>query len=259
MKRVFILLLLAIPFKLFAQRLAGRVIDSETGLPIVYATVSSANSSSVTSYSGQYVLNRLMHNDTIRVTCVGYRTDKIAYNKVFADTLTIYLHQSSFMLRDVNVKARHNLKQDSLNMRKQFAAVFNYKAPSISDMLTKVDPYVYVPYDYITSPNNATMLVNVDLLSVISLLNKNKAPETKLQRTLFQDEANNYVDEKFSKQKITMVTSLRGDSLADFMSMYRPTIDQTKKMTDYQMILYIKKSYTDFMKIYDPKTSLFNK
>ena len=103
------------------------------------------------------------------------------------------------------------------------------------------------------------MLVNVNLLSVISLLSKNKAPETKLQQTLLQDKGNNYVDQRFSKQKIATVTSLKGDSLADFISMYRPTISQTKKMTDYQMILYIKKSYADFMKTYDPKRSLFNK
>jgi hypothetical protein len=72
-----------------------------------------------------------------------------------------------------------------------------------------------------------------------------------------QDEANNYVDQRFSKQNITAVTGMKGDSLVNFIMMYRPTIDQTKKMNDYQMVLYIKKSYAEFLKNYDPKRSLF--
>jgi hypothetical protein len=245
-----------LPYTLFAQRLTGRVIDAETGTPVVYATVSAASSNSITSYSGQYALNGLSRKDTIRVNCIGYHTSKIAYNKVVGDTLTIYLRQNSVMLRDVNVKARHNFKQDSIDLRRQFAAIFNYKGPSVKDLFVNVDPYVYVPDNYKTSQNNATMLLNVDLLSVINFLGKNKAPETKLQRTLIQDEENNYVDQRFSKEKITGVTSLKNDSLADFIIMYRPGIAQTKKMTDYQMILYIKKSYADFTKTYDPKRSL---
>ena len=37
----------------------------------------------------------------------------------------------------------------------------------------------------------------------------------------------------------------------DFMDAYRPTIKQVKKMTDYEMVVYIKKSYADFQKTYN--------
>jgi hypothetical protein len=34
------------------------------------------------------------------------------------------------------------------------------------------------------------------------------------------------------------------------MDAYRPTIKQAKKMTDYEMVLFIKKNYADFIKTY---------
>ena len=64
------------------------------------------------------------------------------------------------------------------------------------------------------------------------------------------DEENTYVDRTFSKQRITELTNLKGDSLLNFMDDYRPTISQAKKMTDYDMVIYIKKSYADFINNY---------
>lgn len=258
MKPTIILFLLLLPITVFAQYISGRVIDAETGLPVVYASVSLSNQSTVTSYSGQFNLNNLNKGDTIRVRCIGYRSYKIAVSNVHSDTLTIYLHQGSIMLRDVNIRARHNYKQDSINLRKQFASTFDYKAPTFKDMFATVDPYIYVPYDYITSPNNATMVVNVNLLSVVSLLSKKKAPQSKLQHTLLEDEANNYVDQRFTKERITAVTGMKGDSLTAFVMLYRPATEQTNKMNDYQMMLYIKKCYAEFVKNYNPKRSLFS-
>jgi hypothetical protein len=258
MRSFLLSILLFFPIAVFAQHLEGKVIDKQSGLPVVYATVSTSNNNTViTSYYGLFTLNNIKHADTIRVSCVGYRGFKVAYKDVHTDTLFVYLNQSSIMLHDVNVKARHNFKQDSINLRKQFNNVFNYKGTSFKDIFTTVDPYEYHYNTYNMSENNATMIVNVNLLSVVDLLTKKKAPETKLQQTLIQDEANNYVDQRFCKQKITGLTGMKGDSLANFIMMYRPGIDQAKKMNDYQMVMYIKNSYTEFLKNYDPKKSLF--
>jgi len=258
MKQFILSLLLFFPGIALAQHLSGRVIDKESGLPVVYATVSASNATVVTSYSGQFILDNLRQTDTIKVSCIGYRNFKVAIRDIHTDTLTVYLHQSSIMLCDVNVNARHNFRQDSINLRKQFNDVFNYKAPAFKDMFITVDPYTYTVNTYNKSQNTATTIVNVNLLSVVGLLTKKKTPETKLQQTLLQDEANNYVDQRFSKQKITTITGMKGDSLANFIMMYRPTIDETKKMSDYQMVLYIKKSYTEFLKNYNPGRSLFS-
>ena len=249
MKLTFILLFLILPYSVFSQQLTGTVIDRDTQLPIVFASVYNISINTVTSYAGHFAIN-LNPGDTLKITCVGYRPYKRAYSSIKSDTVIVYLEQSSILLKDVNVKARHDFKQDSINMRRQFAAVFNYKAPTIKDMFITQDPHLYKPYDYISSPNNATQIVDVNLLSVISLLTKNKAPSTKLQQTLIKDEENTYVDRSFSKEKITALTKLKGDSLLAFMDDYRPTVEQAKSMTDYDMVVYIKKSYVEFLTYY---------
>ncbi len=250
MKLTGILLLMLFPLSLFAQHLTGTVIDKSDELPVVFANVATRSEVTVTSYSGQFSLSSVIPGDTIKITCIGYKPYKRVYRKTKSDTLLIYLQQSSILLKDVNVRARHNYRQDSLNVRRQFSSVFDYKAPGLKDMFITTDPYVYIPYNYIDAPNNATTILSVNLLAVANLLSKNKAPETKLQKTLLQDEENAYVDHSFSKQKITAITNLKGDSLLNFMDDYRPTIAEAKKMTDYEMVLYIKKSYAEFIKNY---------
>jgi hypothetical protein len=249
------LLILISPHRIFAQQLSGTILDRQNGQPIIYASVYAAGSSSLTSFSGQFSLQGLHRGDTIKITCVGYRPYKRAYTG--ADTMLIYLQPGSIMLRDVNVKARHNFKLDSINLRKQYASVFGYK-DNFGDIFITRDPYEYVPNNYINAPNSTADIVSVNLLSVISLLNKNKAPVTKLQRTLLEDEESTYVDRRFSKEKITTITNLKGDSLQDFMNNYRPTITQVKKMTDYDLIRYIKKSYAEFIKTYKSGESPFS-
>jgi hypothetical protein len=251
-----LLLILIFPCRIFAQQLSGTVMDKLNGQPVIYATIYSPNSSSLSSFSGQFGLQGLRKGDTLRITCVGYRTYKRIY--MGQDTMLIYLQPGSIMLRDVNVKARHNYKLDSINLRRQYASVFGYK-DQFSDIFITRDPYAYVPNNYINAPNSTADIVSVNLLSVIDLLIKNKAPVTKLQRTLLQDEENTYVDRFFSKEKVSAVTSLKGDSLQDFMNDYRPTIVQVKKMSDYDMIQYIKKNYAGFIKTYKPGETLFAK
>lgn len=45
---------------------------------------------------------------------------------------------------------------------------------------------------------------------------------------------------------------MQGDSLQDFMDTYRPIITRLKQMNDYDLIIYIKESYTEFIKTYKP-------
>ncbi len=44
------------------------------------------------------------------------------------------------------------------------------------------------------------------------------------------------------------LTGLTGDSLQTFMQLYRPNIDTAKYMSDYDIILYIKKSFQEYIK-----------
>lgn len=233
---------------LFAQRLSGVVVDRNTLSPIAHATISSPAQILFTTVTGQFTLANIRKGDTVRISCIGYKSHFLVFNQPVADTIRIYLEQNVTALKSVVITGKRDPNADSIRLRKEFAPVFEHKNAGIKDAFITRDPYVYKWNDFITSTNNATTLLSVNLLSVLDMLNKNNAPVTKLQQTLLKEEEYDYVDRKFSKQKVIDLTGLKGDSLQMFMDKYRPSTTEAKKMTDYDVRIYIKKSYTEFTK-----------
>jgi hypothetical protein len=252
-KLLFTLSFTLLSFQLFAQHISGIVVDKNTLLPIAHATVSIPSQTVLTSAAGQFTLIGMHNGDPLKVSCVGYRSYNASFYALVSDTIRIYLEQSIIALKDVAIKAKRNANTDSIRLRKEFVSVFNYKGTSIKDAFITRDPYVYKWDDFITSTNNATTILSVNLLSVVDLLNKNNAPVSKLQKTLIREEQYNYVSQVFSKQKVTEITHLKGDSLQTFMDKYRPSAADTRSMSDYDVMMYIKKCYAEFVKPGGPK------
>jgi CarboxypepD_reg-like domain len=251
MKLRLILMLLLFPLRLLAQRIDGVVLDKVTHRPVAFATVAAANSITATNADGRFSVPNIAPGDSLKITSIGYKIYKTGIELSTPKIITIYMMPASILLNDVVVKLKYDPKLDSVRVRKEFAAAFAYKRPAFKDMFITVDPYVYIPNNYINATNSTASLVSVNLLSLVNLLSKkSNDPNSKLQQTLLRDEETEYVDRAFSKQKIRSLTNLKGDSLLDFMDDFRPTIKQAKKMTDYEMVLYIKKSYADFIKTY---------
>jgi hypothetical protein len=235
-----------------SQTLNGIVYNTISRRPIENALVSSGHSSSFTNSKGAFSLTGLKTTDSLRIICQGYATYYfVAGNKPKIDTLRIYLQPLSLVLKQVNIRAKHDYRKDSLKMRRDFAAVLAYKQPTVKDAFLTQYPKD-VPYDNITARHNTTAILGVNVLSVIGLLNKSNAPVSKLQKVILKDEGDSYVDRTFSKQKVMSITSLKGDSLQHFMDQYRQSLQQLKKMNDYQLGLYIKKCYDEFLKTYKP-------
>jgi len=260
MKLRIILLLLFFPARLFAQQLTGTVLNKNTRQPVPFATVTGGNTITSTAVDGSFSILNMYPGDSVRITSIGYRPYKIDFEAATPGNLIIYMQPAPILLRDVVVKLKHDPKLDSTRTRKEFASVFAYKRPGFKSIFSTVDPFAYVPNNYTNAPNSTASLVSINLLSVINLLSKkSNDPMSKLQKTLLKDEETEYIDRQFSKQKIIKLTNLKGDSLLSFMDDYRPTIQQARKMSDYEMIIYIKESYTDFLKTYDPqKHALFS-
>jgi hypothetical protein len=248
-------LLLFISTPAFAQQLNGVVLDKFSHKPVEYATIHSGQYVTSTSIEGKFSLYNIRFNDTIRVTCVGYVPYTYTVYNIHTDT--IYVETVSIQLQDVHVRMR-NYKADSLSTRKEFAGVFNYQKPALKDFL-KTDLPTSVP-DHGPAINNDNDFGGLNLLAIANLFGRNKTSEAKLQKQLQDDEEANYVDHKFSKSKVEVITHMQGDSLQDFMNTYRPTITRLKQMTDYELLIYIKTSYTEFIKTYKPgEHSVFTK
>lgn len=242
----------------YAQQVSGQVVEKVGGQGIPFATLISHTASGVTAIDGSFTLSGLRLGDTLFVTCIGYKRLAVAVDvKTQRQFLLVRLDPVSVMLKQVSVKASRNYQADSLRNRKDFAKVFDYKGIGLKDIFYDRHTTIYTPDNYITSTHNTTQLVGIDVLSLAHLLSKNKSTESKLQKAAIQDENAAYVDHLFSKDKVIAVTAMKGDSLQNFMDTYRPTLTQARKMNSYDVVIYIKKCYDDFLKSYRPGASLF--
>lgn len=96
--------------------------------------------------------------------------------------------------------------------------------------------------------NSTASIVHVNLLQLGSLLTRNKNSTVKLQKQLLEDEKTKAMDQRFSKARIAAMTRLSGDSLLLFMNTYRPTAAELQNESDYELILYIKRSSAEFQR-----------
>jgi len=248
LKLSIVLLLIALCPTLYAQQLSGRVLDRNTLQSIPHATIITPKQTTFTSDKGLFTVYNLRRGDTIKITFVGYKPHFLVYSQKVTDTIPVYLEQTVTSLKSVVIIGKRPSNTDSVKLRKEFAPVFNYKGTTFKDVLMSNSSYIKPYNDFITSTHSTATLLSVNLLQVFDWFGKNKTPTSKLQKTLLKDEQMNYVDQVFSKEKVVELTHLKGDSLQNFMDKYRPSAGVARTMSDYEMMIYIKKCYGEFEK-----------
>lgn len=67
------------------------------------------------------------------------------------------------------------------------------------------------------------------------------------------------VDKKFNKYNVSEITGLTGDDLLNFMSLYRPTYNESRYWNEYDIRNYLKASLNRFEKDGKPKASTLPK
>lgn len=240
--------MIGVSFPLFAQKINGVVIDGITKKPIINARVISSSSLTFTSATGHFSLMDVSSLDTLSVNHMGYHPYSVRLSEVTTfDTMEIALKPKPITLQAVTVRGLRNHKLDSLKYRADLNAVFSYKKPTLKDGFIRESP---TPNGHYKPFQNATSsVVRLDVLSAIALFSRNKTSISKLQKRVLAEEAFHYVDHIFSKAKIQSITPLRDDSLQIFINEYRPSVEDIKRMDEYQLLSYIKKSYADFIKL----------
>ena len=231
-----ILMLITLTGQLKAQTFRARVLDLVTKQVISGVTVM-GRTITETDASGNFSLINAKIGDTIRIIHLGYKPYVFTFNALHPGLASgpppeISLEPNSILLKEVFVRSFRNAKADSIKNRKDYAAEFAYNPPGIKDIFVLKSPEEsmarHIDVHRGNNTYSASALVKIDLLSVISLLSKNKTPPSKLQKALIQDEGNRYVDQMFSTEKVTALTKLTGDSLKNFMVQYRPPLYSQK-------------------------------
>ena len=242
MKILSLYLLFLFSDRLYAQSLNGYVFDEVTRKPIPGATVSAGSQISITTENGHFNLKDINMGTGIRVSHISYKTYYFSNN---ADIeVRVFMKKNITVLNSVVILALGKYETDSIKIRNEFSSAFSYKK------LTWKDLFIAKSRNYsrsLSQTNSYNSLIGINLLQFAAFLSGNKAPVLKLQKKLLKDEEENYVDKMFSEGKISAITSLNGDSLKSFIIRFRPSVSTTRQLTEYEMIEYIKKSYSEYV------------
>ncbi|WP_316850140.1 hypothetical protein [Pedobacter agri] len=247
MRYLFIITLIITSNQLFAQQqINGQVLDHLSKLPVENAVITYGNQVNITSGTGKFSFSRNASAQMIKIKKLGYEDYELNLNNNFKDVVVL-LKSTVFSLDDVTIYSKRDYLKDSLQMREDFAKVFAYEAPTIKDVLVKKG-LRYPTFGSNLVSNSTSSILSFDVLKTIGLLNKNQSSISKLKKVQLKDEETNYINNRFSPEKINAITKLEDDLLQSFIDRYRPSSAEIRKMNDYEILMYVKKSYAEFVK-----------
>ena len=216
------------------QVVSGRVIDKDTRLPMAYIVITSNSGTAVTNDKGAFTLRATVIFDTIRINAMGYKTFKLPVSRWGSFERVIELVVEYTQLGEVIIKAKKNYYKDSLSLRQEYAKQFNFRGPKFNEIVRM--PTAAMPFAGIT----------IDVGNLFRAINKKHSRDYKLQQVLLRDERESHVSARFTKTLVSGVTALKGDSLERFINNYHPSAPLLDKLTDYDLIQYIKKCFIKF-------------
>jgi hypothetical protein len=225
MRAIFILILLFPSLCALPQlRVSGNVYDISKSIPLPSVSVlTSSGRGAVTDSLGHYSIV-VTATDSIYFSYLNKPTTKFPVKAIpNMMAFDISLHVPVSELPVVKVKMP-NYRQDSLQNRRDYAKIFNYRKPGIS-----------------LASGEGGAGVGLDLDEFINIFKfRHNKHMLAFQKRLEQEEVDKYIDHRFTKATVRKVTGLTGDSLTTFMKQYRPSYEFTQLTSDYEFLEYIK-------------------
>jgi len=194
------------------------------------AVISTSGRGAITDSLGRYQI-RVLATDSIWFSMIGKSTQKYPVDTISnTESFNVMIHVRSFDLPDVKVRNSY-YKLDSLQNRKDYAKIFDYKKPGIR-----------------LTPNNnfnpGGVSVGFDLDEIINMFRfKRNRSLASLQQRLLQQEEDKYVDHRFSKQFVRKITKLNSPELDDFMKQYRPDYNILQQMNELELGYFVEKNF----------------
>ncbi|RWY57275.1 peptidase associated/transthyretin-like domain-containing protein [Mucilaginibacter gilvus] len=234
MKYLALIILSFLLIRANAQIVTGKLIDKDTRLPMRYSFIASKSGTAFTDANGTFMLKICNIFDTIRINTMGYKSFKLAAANWGNFTRTIELEAKYIQLGEVTIKAKKNYHKDSVALRQEYSKQFNFRGPRFNEIVRM--PSASMPFAGIT----------IDVGNLFRAINKKNSRDYKLQQVLLRDERESHVSARFTKTLVAGITKLQGDSLENFISSYRPTAAELDKLSDYDLIQYVKSKLERF-------------
>jgi hypothetical protein len=161
---------------------------------------------------------------------VGYRADTIVVDTAMqAGDFPVYMEPRAQTLRAVEVGSLSNYQLDSMARREEYAWVYDHGNPPRIEHKRTGD--------------------GVGLsLDIFRNASKEDKDREKLKKRLMKEEEEHYVDFRCSREYVSRLTRLKGDSLQLFMMHYKPTYEYCRKAATVDILVYVNDSFKKFMK-----------
>jgi hypothetical protein len=213
------------------QFLTGKVFKKNSTEALVSVSIHniSAQRYDLSEESGSYRI-QVVPGDHVSFSSVGYMADTVTVTAaMLTGDFPVYLDVRAQTLKAVRVGEFSNYQLDSMDRRKEYAWVYDHDNTPRVEHERKGDG------------------VGVTLNIFRNASAKEKQRE-KLEKRLAKEEEEYYVDSRYNKDLVTKITRLKGDSLQQFMTKYRPSFDYCRRAANVDILVYINDSYKQYVK-----------
>lgn len=214
--------------------ISGTVYDISARRPLeAVAVFSTSGRGTITDSLGKYIFT-VLRTDSIWFSLIGKATMKYPVDTIQnTDNFNVMIHVRSTELPEVKVRSNY-YKFDSLQNRKDYAKIFDYKKPGLR--LSNNPNY-----------NPGSLTVGFDLDEIINMfrVKRNRSIEA-LQKRLIEQEQEKYVNNRYSKQFVRKITRLQSPELDTFMTHYRPGYELVTQLNELELGYYVQKSFEQY-------------
>ena len=224
--RLFFYTFQLLPFATLAQSVQGVVTDAGNHKPLSPVTVVNVVTQQVsyTDLTGHYTI-AAKPGERVAFSYLGYNTvEKFCNVAAGMAGMNVALERKLYEL-DAVVFRPGKLSQyqlDSINRAETYRLPLARTAPSMM------------------SP-----------ISAIAELFSKKAKRLYLfQKDFATGEVQKYIDSRYSRELVTSLTGLKGDSLSDFMYVYRMPYDYARVASPLELKMWVRDNYKTWIKTY---------
>lgn len=237
--RIIFLFFLVVSMFLGARSVAqvivtGKVYDRESREILYLATVKnkSTGEGNFSDLGGNYRISAKEY-DVIIFSFVGYYPDSITVTvSKGTEVRDVFLHARPHELSGVEVTAGLTPYQvDSINRRRQFR---EYLAAPRYKMIGGNGDNGNTPGGFGIS------------ISPFTFFSKAEKQKRKFDRMYAVAERQKFIDSRYTRELVSRVTGLKGDSLAYFMNSHQPAYEFVRTASDMELMYWIKYTYKEY-------------
>ena len=226
-----ILLLVLLSCQGFAQQfLTGKIRRKDGMEPLTSVNVYNLTlrKHRLSDEAGNYRI-QARSGDMVIFSIVGYHTDSIPVTAgILGSDFPVLLDVRVVDLQAVTVGNLSNYQLDSLARRQDYSWIYDSKPQPLLERQRQGDG----------------VGVGLNVIPTGSSDDHHQIADWK--KRISHEEEQHYVDFRYSRDYVSRLTHLQGDSLQQFMERYRPTYDYCRKAANVDILVFISDSYKKF-------------